>query len=124
VRIEWLFQAWPLYAADAGPWMLGWEFVLALVTLGLAGVTGWLAWTTRRLARATAEEVQGQTRPVLVPTRRKPTPVQETPVSWTDPQGIKATRTLEVTIEFENIGVGPCSRRRHGVHRTGPLAWQ
>jgi hypothetical protein len=82
-----------------GPWTLGWEFVLALVTLLLATFTGWLAWTTRRLARATADEVQGQTRPVLVPARRA--------VDVAQTEQFPGGEYFKVTIRVRNIGAGP-----------------
>ena len=78
-----------------GPWALGWEFVLALVTLLLAAGTGWLAWTTRKLARTTAEEVQGQTRPVLVPLRA----TYEAPEEGSD--------YYHRIVQLRNIGAGP-----------------
>lgn len=55
--VEWTSAWQPLAATDADPWALGWEFGVALATLLLASVTGWLAWTTRRLARLTGEEI-------------------------------------------------------------------
>jgi hypothetical protein len=80
----------------AGPWDLGWEFVLAVVTLLLALFTGGLAWVTRRLARTTALEVQSQSRPILVP-------VYETfNVSEPTEYG-----TFNIDLRVRNIGVGP-----------------
>src|SRR6516225_6289730 len=96
--LGWLYEIGPLGTAGADSWALGWESVLALVTLLLAGVTTWLVWTTRRLARSTAEEVQGQIRPVVVP-------VGDT---------VEATRNehagdsyFDVAINVHNIGAGP-----------------
>lgn len=77
------------------PWTLGWEFVLALVTLLLASFTGWLAWTTRMLARTTSEEVQGQTRPVLVPLRA------------TFEAAAEDQDYFHQTLRLRNIGAGP-----------------
>jgi hypothetical protein len=65
---------------DTGGWGLGWDALVALGTLSLAGVTAYVAWQTRRLAertqnlatettelaKRTAEDVAGQVRPVLV----------------------------------------------------------
>jgi len=34
----------------------GWDALVAIGTLGLAGVTAWLAWTTRSLATAATED--------------------------------------------------------------------
>jgi hypothetical protein len=86
-------------AEAAGPWTLGWEFILALVTLLLALFTGWLAWTTRRLARTTVQEVQGQTRPVVVPVRDT--------VQASGEQGDQPFNYFNVTIRLRNIGAGP-----------------
>jgi len=85
--------------ADAGPWTLGWEFVLAGVTLLLALFTGWLAWVTRRLARTTALEVQSQSRPILVP-------VYGT-FRVTQPD---SGREFAVELGIRNIGAGPALR--------------
>jgi hypothetical protein len=68
-------------ASQGDGFELGWSFFVAAGTLGLAGMTGWLAWKTRsvasetrklaretkELARRTAEDVAAQFRPVLVP---------------------------------------------------------
>src|SRR5438874_3636234 len=111
---EWLFQTWP--TADIGPWDIGWESIVALATLLLAGVTGWLAWTTRKLARATAEEVQGQTRPVVVPTGdpirvgvEQVNPDQEGKPPYPGPGAVpgELRGSFSVTVPMRNIGVGP-----------------
>jgi len=105
---------------------LGWEFVLALVTLLLAAITGWLAWTTRRLARATAEEVQGQTRPVVVPTGdpiqvgpEQPDPDQEGKPPYPGPGAVQGERrgSFNVTVPMRNIGVGPALNLEGSVVR-------
>lgn len=90
-----------MIAELAGPWTLGWAFILALVTLLLALFTGWLAWTTRRLARATAEEVQGQTRPVVVPAENN-VDVSEEQTGWANARG-----HIDVSVRLRNIGAGP-----------------
>lgn len=48
-------------------WTFGWEALVALGTLGLAGATAFLAWLTRRVAAASAADVRAQWRPVLLP---------------------------------------------------------
>jgi hypothetical protein len=53
--------------AGADPWEFGWDALVAIGTIGLAGVTGTLAYMTWRLARSTAAEARAQTRPVLIP---------------------------------------------------------
>src|SRR4051794_11432805 len=52
--------------ADLGPWAFGWEALVAVGTLALAGGTAWLAWTTRSVARATQAELAAAWRPLLV----------------------------------------------------------
>src|SRR6266511_786370 len=49
------------------PWAFGWDGLVAIGTLSLAGMTGWLAWTTRRVARADLVNLRAQWRPILVP---------------------------------------------------------
>src|SRR5437016_4302981 len=85
--------------AAAGVWTLGWEFVLALVTLLLATFTGWLAWTTRRLARAASQEVQGQTRPVVVPA--------DDIVHLSELHSSGGSDYYNATVRLRNIGAGP-----------------
>jgi hypothetical protein len=45
-------------------WVWGWNFLVAVGTLGLAGGTGWLASTTRSAVRKSAEAIQLQGREV------------------------------------------------------------
>jgi hypothetical protein len=45
----------------------GWEACVALGTLALAAGTGWLAWSTRRLAKQTQSDVEAQWVPVILP---------------------------------------------------------
>jgi hypothetical protein len=47
-----------------------WDSLVAIGTLALALVTGFLAWKTKGLADQTAEEVASEARPVLVPGKR------------------------------------------------------
>jgi hypothetical protein len=51
----------------ASAWTFGWEALVAIGTLALAGVTLFLVLSTRRLAMQTALEVEAQWRPILVP---------------------------------------------------------
>ena len=48
-------------------WEFGWNALVAIGTLTLAVVTGWLALTTRRLARSSVAEARSQARPALIP---------------------------------------------------------
>jgi hypothetical protein len=115
VLVEWLSRTWPA-AADTHSWSLGWEFVLALVTLVLALATAWLAWTTRRMARAASDEVQGQTRPVVVPTdepiqvgAEQVNPDQQGKPRYPDPGAVygEARGSFYLTVRVRNIGAGP-----------------
>jgi hypothetical protein len=51
-------------------WAFGWDALVAIGTLCLAGVTLWLVITTRRLARSTSDEVRAQWRPAILPGRQ------------------------------------------------------
>jgi hypothetical protein len=48
-------------------WTFGWDALVAIGTLSLAAGTGWLAWTTRKVARADLESLRAQWRPMLLP---------------------------------------------------------
>ena len=52
---------------SVSPWSFGWDALVALGTLALAGSTIFLALRTAALARSTATDVAAQDRPVLVP---------------------------------------------------------
>ncbi|MDP9227405.1 MAG: hypothetical protein M3P18_26875 [Actinomycetota bacterium] len=80
-------------------WAFGWDALVAIGTLALAGVTYVLARATRRLARETAEEVRGQTRPVVVP-------VHDT-VDVSPKRNDSVGSYFEVTVRLRNIGAGP-----------------
>ena len=49
-----------------GRWDFGWEALVAVGTLSLAGFTVWLAWSTRKLAKETAQDVAATFRLVLI----------------------------------------------------------
>jgi hypothetical protein len=63
---------------EPSSWAFGWEALVAVGTIGLAFFTAWLAWTTRKLARTTGEDVRAGSRPVVIdvaggyPTARTP----------------------------------------------------
>lgn len=77
------------------PWEFGWSALVAIGTLSLAGVTAWLAWTTRRVARADLANLRAQWRPVLVP--------RGDPVFASDP----ATGEWKAQLTIQNSGRGP-----------------
>jgi hypothetical protein len=81
------------------PWSFGWDALVAIGTLALAFMTAALALSTRRLARETAEEVQGQTRPLVVPAGG------EADVS--ERIGVAGNEYFEMTVRLRNIGAGP-----------------
>jgi hypothetical protein len=58
----------PALSEAASPWTFDWDALVAVGTIGLAIATVVLGWITRRVAKATADEVQSQSRPVLLPT--------------------------------------------------------
>jgi hypothetical protein len=53
-----------IVAAEPSAWEFGWEALVAIGTLGLAGATAVLAWKTRGLAEETAKEVEHSGRQV------------------------------------------------------------
>jgi hypothetical protein len=76
----------------------GWNALVALGTLGLASVTVWLAWSTRRsVMQQVAESVAG-VRPVLT--------VMETHM-YGDMSNHLSMKDGEITLSVENCGVGP-----------------
>jgi hypothetical protein len=87
-------------------WAFGWESLAAVGTLTLALFTFGLAWVTRRLAQATALEVQSQSRPILIPI------AEDFHVTDVDSDGY-----YTITIPVRNIGAGPAVRVRF---TTGP----
>ncbi len=57
-----------LAEAAPGPWTFGWTAVAGIATAVLAGFTWWLAFSTRKLATETDEDIQANWRPILAPT--------------------------------------------------------
>jgi hypothetical protein len=84
-----------LLAAEHGPWALGWEALVAVGTLLLAGYTARLAFFTRRSVEAARDEQSATWRPVVIPLALK-TGVRDLPE-----EGL----TLDVVIV--NKGSGP-----------------
>jgi len=58
----------PALIQAAAPWAFGWDALVACGTIALALATVILGLITRGVAKATAEEVQSQSRPVLLAT--------------------------------------------------------
>ena len=52
---------------EPSPFEWGWDALVAIGTLALAAATVLLAWSTRRLAAATAQDVAAQWRPAITP---------------------------------------------------------
>lgn len=48
------------------PWAFGWTAIAGIATALLAGVTWWLAKSTRDLAQETAQDIRSQSRPILL----------------------------------------------------------
>lgn len=55
-----------MIAAAEESWALGWTAIAGIATLMLAALTGWLAWSTRGLARETNQDIRSQWRPIMV----------------------------------------------------------
>jgi hypothetical protein len=55
------------FSEAVSSWTFGWDALVAVGTICLAVATVVLGWITRNVAKATADEVQSQNRPVLLP---------------------------------------------------------
>ena len=81
-----------------GDWDFGWDSLVAIGTLALALFTVWLAWSTRRLAKQTSDEVAADFRPVLID-------AQQGTVQIDYPQVAGQEGTTRVAVQ--NVGPGP-----------------
>jgi hypothetical protein len=81
-----------------GAWTFGWSALVAFGTIGLASVTGWLAWSTRNLARETSEEIVSSYRPVIVPGPSSTRTLMD-----------EAPNGLTLRVGIRNAGAGPAS---------------
>jgi hypothetical protein len=81
---------------EMSAWTFGWEALVAAGTLLLAGGTFVLAKSTRRLAAESAQEVQAQSRPIIVPSEGSLRVFRQAPS-----QGHK------VELVLRNVGPGP-----------------
>ncbi|TMR94890.1 hypothetical protein [Nonomuraea basaltis] len=87
--------ATPLENLDAWTW--GWDAVVALGTLSLAGFTVRLAARTRELAQQSAADLRAQWRPVLLPAVPSTT-TPDPPLSYDGPT---------IIVRIRNAGRGP-----------------
>jgi hypothetical protein len=78
------------------PWAFGWTAVAGLATAVLAGLTAWLAWSTRALARETDQDVRAAGRPILTPAAAELTA-----------QTIGDRYEIRLALNLENTGRGP-----------------
>jgi hypothetical protein len=62
-----------VFLASDSPWTFGWDALVAIGTFALAAVTFILALITRSVAKATKEEVESQSYPVLLAVNVSPT---------------------------------------------------
>ena len=81
---------YPHYGHHAG---FDWTELAALAAIALAIVTGWLAFSTRKLARSSTADQRAQWRPIL-------TVDPEGHVDYDDATG-------ELSFELRNVGRGP-----------------
>jgi hypothetical protein len=79
---------------DVAPWLFGWDAILAIVTGVLALATIVVAFVTRGVASATADEVRAQNQPVLMPFAHE----SDEPINFSN-DGI--------AIDVKNGGKGP-----------------
>lgn len=76
-------------------WDLGWDALVAIATGALAAVTFALAVTTSRVSRATRDEAQALSRPILLPVTMGR---EEVCVRFNGPK---------ITLAVQNVGKGP-----------------
>lgn len=88
------------------PWALSWDALLAIATFGLALATVVVAWVTKGVANATADEVRAQNRPVLLP------------AEFEDEEAI-AVREGEIRLRIRNGGKGPAFEVRSRLDPDG-----
>jgi hypothetical protein len=81
-----------LHTVDAGPWEWGWDALVAIGTIGLALVTLLLAVATLYTARAAAQDVRANWRPLIVPD-------ENLEIDW-------ASNTRDLQLAIRNIGPG------------------
>jgi hypothetical protein len=83
------------------PWAFGWTAIAGLATAVLAGVTWWLAKSTRDLVRETDQDIRSQWRPIVVVDGDKSIDVTVVKKRDSDEQLIR------IELELWNRGRGP-----------------
>jgi len=106
-----------LASAEPGPWAFGWDFFVALGTLGLAWFTARLAARTRDLAQETAADQRAQWRPVLLPIAA--TPSQYYGARPDDPGIFYNLQEKSLHVRIRNNGRGPALYVRAHLERAG-----
>jgi hypothetical protein len=100
---------------NPGAWDFGWNSLVAIGTLSLAAFTVWLAWSTRRLAIETADEIAADFRPVLIDAAGESITV-DYPQRATGPGGVE--------LAVRNVGPGPAMNATvQFVIRSGKNDW-
>lgn len=95
------------------PWDFGWEALVAIATGVLALFTFLLAVTTARVSRATRDEAQAQSRPILLP------------VTMARGEFCVMFNGPTITLAIKNVGKGPAFaiRARLDPPKREPEAW-
>lgn len=98
-------------------WEIASIFGTALGTTLLAGATGWLAWSTRSEVRATQDLAEVTRRQQAASER--PTVLLMRNSSWSG-----APENGVVSVELQNVGLGPALRVNVSASYTGHSDWQ
>lgn len=104
-------------SAEPDPWAFGWNFFVALGTLGLAWFTARLAARTRDLAQETAADQRAQWRPMLLPIAA--TPSHEYGARPDDPGIFYNLQEQSLHVRIRNNGRGPALYIRAQLERAG-----
>jgi hypothetical protein len=97
-----------MIVAAAESWALGWTAIAGLATLVLALLTGWLAWSTRELARETNQDIRSQWRPIMVVSGRGNENVRIADMKDARVESLRSDNPLvEIDVSLWNRGRGP-----------------
>ncbi|MFI6276872.1 hypothetical protein [Streptomyces sp. NPDC050988] len=104
-----------LAAAESGPWAFGWDFFVALGTIGLAFFTWRLAAKTRDLAAEGEADRRARWRPVLLP-------ITDTPSEYyggtPERHGVYYNPDMQMLhVRIRNSGPGPALHVRAQLER-------